>query len=509
MVGCASDGTIGASAAASGGDSVEALSFADVAQTEGVPRDLLVAIAAVEGGIGMPAQRDVREEVEVPAAGPLMLRRGQLDTLALGAKLANTSEWAIRKDTQLGLQAGARVVAELSRTHGAQSSDYASYADMLKELSGYADELHRNDYAQRVFATLSRGGDFAGRDGKTVHLAPHDLPPTLLFDYSAQLKTLAGVEYPGALYFPIPAAKQAGKLTVGRGGAKVEYVVVHDTEGGWDGSVATLQNDPGKSVQYIIDVDGRVGQFMSEADTGYHAGNFYYNQRSVGIEHVGYSTKAYPTKQYEVSAKLVKHLATKYVLPLNRTRIIGHDQIPDGGRIDPASAPCSLSPKACGATSNYGGAANHGDPGVWEWARLMYLAGGSAKVNDVTPLWNCSSDNNFAFRSNAGKVEVLECKTCTVMALGVDDVCDPKTPPPVPTGTGTVPPPPPPPGVDAGPAADAGSTPPPVGGVDPSPQPPSSGCCAQTPHTMAPSGLALLGVVAFAAAFLRRRNSNH
>src|SRR4051794_12363957 len=58
-----------------------------------VPRDLLVAIAAVEGGLEMPRIREGLEtNPEMPAAGPLMLRRGKLDTLARGATLAGVAE---------------------------------------------------------------------------------------------------------------------------------------------------------------------------------------------------------------------------------------------------------------------------------------------------------------------------------------------------------------------------------------------------------------------------------
>jgi uncharacterized protein (TIGR03382 family) len=417
-------------------ESAEAVVFQREATASNVPRDLLIAIAAVEGGLGMPALRDVAENVEVPAAGPLMLRRGQLDTLALGAVLSGESEWTLRKDSDAALRAAAMVLAKLGKASGADPAKPASYLAAVKELSGYSDEAHRTDYAHRVFATLARGGAFEGRDGKPVALEGHELPLSLTVDVSLELRTLAGAQYAGAQYFPIPAAKQADKMAKGRAGNTIQYIVIHDTEGGWDGSVATLQNDPGKSAEYIIDIDGRVGQFVLEQDTAYHAGNLFYNQRSIGIEHVGYTTKPFPTKQYQASAALVKHLATKYKVPLNRTHIIGHDQVPNGDKIPKDSAPCAESPLACRSGSNYGGAGVHSDPGVWEWPRLMYLLGATAKTNDVTPRWNCSSDKGFAFRSNAGQVEVRECASCTEGAPSSDDLCVQKAVPTGPTAPG-------------------------------------------------------------------------
>src|SRR5438876_12131737 len=61
--------------------------FSAAAIESGAPRDLLVAIARVEGGLEMPKSRTVNADAHVPVAGPLELRRGKIDTLALGAKL--------------------------------------------------------------------------------------------------------------------------------------------------------------------------------------------------------------------------------------------------------------------------------------------------------------------------------------------------------------------------------------------------------------------------------------
>src|SRR5689334_12081426 len=88
--------------------------FESTATRTHVPRDLLVAIAAVEGGLEMPRIREGLEpNPEMPAAGPLMLRRGKLDTLARGASLTGVAESDLRRDADLALDAGARVLAEL------------------------------------------------------------------------------------------------------------------------------------------------------------------------------------------------------------------------------------------------------------------------------------------------------------------------------------------------------------------------------------------------------------
>jgi N-acetyl-anhydromuramyl-L-alanine amidase AmpD len=426
--------TLALVACSSGGDerapSVSAASgplaraFDESARDAAVPRDLLVAIAHVEDGLGVPAERLDLHETAVPAAGPLMLRHGKLDTLARGAALVSASELDLRRDADLALRAGARVLAELGRRTGASPADLASWKAAIEEMSGYADDAHREQYAHRVFATLARGGTFAGRDGEAVTLGRHDLPPALVLDVSSRLETLTTAQFPGAEWIPTSCKN---KCTQGRAGHSIEYVVIHDTEGGWNASVATLQNDPQKSVQYIVGTDGHVAQFVTEETTAWHAGNLWYNQRSVGIEHVGFANQPYPEAEYAASAKLVDYLATKYGVARDREHVIGHDQIPDGTRIGESSAPCEEAPSKCEKSSNYGGAANHDDPGVWEWATYMPRIGGAAKCNDVGSLWSCSNDATQAFRCAGGSVELVTCDgpgACESKAKGQDDVCN-------------------------------------------------------------------------------------
>jgi N-acetylmuramoyl-L-alanine amidase-like protein len=303
--------------------------FASSAAAASVPRDLLVAIAQVEGGLDMVAHRDVELDNEVPAAGPLMLRHGKLDTLARAAVLSGQSELTLRQETDLALDAGAKVLAELGAKTGA-TDDLASWQAAIEEMSGYQDDAHRHAYAHRVFAVLASGGKLAGRDGEMIVVPAHpDIPISLTIDLDSTIH-IEGAEFPGAEWFPTSCVN---KCDTTRGGNAISRVVIHDTEGGWDASVATLQNDPGKSVHYIVGTDGRVGQFIPESYTGWSVGNYYYNQRTVSIEHVGYSTKPYTEKQYAASAELVKYLDKKYNVAPDRNHIIGHDQVPDGTNV--------------------------------------------------------------------------------------------------------------------------------------------------------------------------------
>jgi N-acetyl-anhydromuramyl-L-alanine amidase AmpD len=353
----------------------------------------------------VPKDRVLRS-TELPAAGPLQLRRGKLDTLKRGAELSGASEDDLLMHADLALDAGAKVLAELGAETGARRGDLASWNLALEEMSGFADDAHRTHYAHQVFATLARGGRFVGRDGEVIVLPPHDLPPSLTLEVSELLSPLAVAEYQDAEWIPTSCTN---KCYPTRSGTTVDTIVIHDTEGSWTASVATLQNDPGKSVQYIVNTDGHVAQFVTEATGAWHSGNATYNLKSVGIEHVGYTNQPFTEPQYAASAKLVDYLTNKYAIPKDRVHVIGHDQVPNGNKLPAASAPCSDSPATCEGSDDWGGANNHRDPGIWEWATYMPRFQGQAKCNDVTDLWRCSYDSTKRLRCADGNVAIDVC----------------------------------------------------------------------------------------------------
>lgn len=408
-----------------------AQSVAVSADRNDVPRELMLAIGVVEGGVMLSRVRLPDPADHVPVAGILELRHGAFDSLAHGAALMGVDELTLRSDTDLATEAGARVLGELGRATGARSSDLASWRGALEELSGMYDHLSRARYAEDVFTILRAGGPFPARDGETITISAH---PELTVAAPGPLVEAVGgsPEFPGAIWYTTSCS---GKCDTSRtaGTAAVNSIVIHDTEGGWNASVATLQNDAGKSVHYIVDADGsRVGQFVPEGYTAWHAGNYYVNQRSVGIEHVGFAGDAagYQKGLYDKSAALVKSIRSRWNVPLDRAHIFGHYQVPDGTKITDSSAPCSDTLDACETSANYGGSANHRDPGYhWEWCQYMEKLGGSCSCNDAYPLWNCTTDKTEAVRCNNGKVEIEKCdKGCVSQPIGTNDVCNMSTP---------------------------------------------------------------------------------
>ena len=390
------------------------------ARTAGVPRDLFAAIAAVEGGLLLAEARTPIADDHVPVAGAIELRHGAFNSLARGALLVGASEADLIADWSLGTRAGALVLAELGRSTGAQPDDLASWQPAVLTLSGIRGP-ERDRYLHDVYARLHDGGLVRARGGERVLVWPHaevvvpDAP-----------RTIEGTpDYPGAIWFDTSCT---GKCDTTRtaGNSVVNQVAIHDTEGGWSGSVATLQNDPGKSVHYIVDADGsRVGQFVPETYTAWHVGNYYYNQRMVGIEHVGFASPGdYSDGLYATSVKLVQNIQTRWPVPTDRKHIIGHYQVPDGTVISESAPACSDTLASCESSPDYGGANNHRDPGLnWQWCQYMERLGGHCECNDAWPLWNCTTDKTEAVRCHNGVVEIAQCAPCESMKVGVDDVC--------------------------------------------------------------------------------------
>jgi hypothetical protein len=146
-----------------------------------------------------------------------------------------------------------------------------------------------------------------------------------------------------------------------RDGNDIRYIVIHNTEESYDSAIARFQ-DPhrGVSAHYLIrSSDGRVTQLVHTSDIAYHAGNYWFNMHSIGIEHEGVlvdGARWYTEPMYQASARLVRHLAARYHIPLDREHIVGHDELP-------------------GATPNRV-AAMHYDPGpYWDWAHYFDLLG--------------------------------------------------------------------------------------------------------------------------------------
>jgi hypothetical protein len=113
-------------------------------------------------------------------------------------------------------------------------------------------------------------------------------------------------------------------------GTTVDRIVIHITDARTTSSTVnwfSSQHPPGRasSAHYLVGRDGEVVQMVHEADTAYHARGA--NSRGIGIEHVGTRGLAPTEEEYAASVALVRDLAARYLIPLDRTHVVGHNEV--------------------------------------------------------------------------------------------------------------------------------------------------------------------------------------
>ncbi|MCM2389871.1 N-acetylmuramoyl-L-alanine amidase [Streptomyces albipurpureus] len=194
--------------------------------------------------------------------------------------------------------------------------------------------------ATSMLASTSRAHAANGSAADPLPDAPRQSPGTA---------PLSSTDYPSAQWM---AAASANYTVSNRPSSySIDFVVIHVAQETFADTVSIFQN-PAKQVSahYVVgSSDGSVAQCVRERHIGWHAGNWDYNTRSVGIEHEGWVDQpAYFTHAlYESSAALTASICDRYGIPKDRARIIGHHEVPG---------------------------ADHTDPGpLWDWGRYIRL----------------------------------------------------------------------------------------------------------------------------------------
>ncbi|MEU8953545.1 peptidoglycan recognition family protein [Streptomyces sp. NPDC048518] len=311
---------------------------------------------------------------KVPAESELPTR---LKTLLRAAKLTGKSAQRLRTDPAANVEGGAALLAAAQRGLSKPlSGDPADWYGAIARFSGADDEATAATYANDVFAVMRDGERRTTDSGQRVALAP---VPGLRPD-AAQVKRMGLRKAPaGQTECPktvscewIPAPYEEFKGPQGNPdygnhdladrpkSQSIDSIVIHDTEGRWEGVLNLVQDPTYVSWHYTLrSTDGHIAQHVKAKDVAWHAGNWYVNSKSIGLEHEGFLTAPdtwYTEAMYRTSSRLVKYLAKKYGIPLDRQHILGHDNVQ--GTV----------------TSSIPGM--HTDPGpYWDWQHYFTLLG--------------------------------------------------------------------------------------------------------------------------------------
>ncbi|MFE6689023.1 N-acetylmuramoyl-L-alanine amidase [Streptomyces sp. NPDC057743] len=134
----------------------------------------------------------------------------------------------------------------------------------------------------------------------------------------------------------------------------IDTVVIHVTQETFPDTLRLFQDPAHKAAAHYVvrSSDGFTAQCVRDGDVAWHAGNWSYNTRSIGIEHEGWidDPKWFTESLYTHSAMLTAAICERYGIPKDREHIIGHVEVPG---------------------------TDHKDPGqYWDWAHYMELVNG-------------------------------------------------------------------------------------------------------------------------------------
>ncbi|MFF1720663.1 N-acetylmuramoyl-L-alanine amidase [Streptomyces sviceus] len=323
-----------------------------------------------EDARGDSARAALLPDTKVPEPAELPAR---LETLPKAAELTGLSTRDLRTDPAANVAGGAALLAAAQQELGEPlSQDPADWYGAVARFSGADDTATAAAYANDVFDVLRTGEERTTDAGQQVALAgrPNLAPDTAQLARTGLRKLGAGAtECPKTVsceWIPAPY-KEFGDNDYGNhdlgdrpASQSIKYIVIHDTEGSWEGVLNLVQDPTYVSWNYTLrSTDGHIAQHVKAKDVAWHAGNWYINAKSIGLEHEGFLANPdawYTEAMYRSSARLVKYLSAKYGIPLDRQHILGHENVPGP------------------TTSTVAGM--HTDPGpYWDWRHYFELLG--------------------------------------------------------------------------------------------------------------------------------------
>ncbi|GCE19137.1 N-acetylmuramoyl-L-alanine amidase [Dictyobacter kobayashii] len=368
--------------------------FAQAAHEFDVPLPLLKALCYMEGRL---SNHSGTPSIDGGYGCMHLMANGQSSSLAVAARDLGVSPAALKMDIATNIRGGAAVLRDYKRQLAAgQSTSTAldAWYEVLSTYSGASSVSVGHMYADAVYKLINQGFSARSEKGELVTLSaqrvsPHiSVQPSLAKGHKQTIGALSLVsrvhsaspalpkgcsrdgntDYPGAVdcildsnKFDCNSVPDNAPCTYESADRPAEYPVdfvgIHDIEGSAMDAINYFHNVHGSvSTNYVVDTDGTVYQIVHDSDIAYHLGNYWYNQRAIGVEHAGYAATGYQwynATQYLASAKLVAYLLKKYNIPFDRAHIIGHGDVP--------SPSVALMP-------------NHVDPGpYWLWGYYFNL----------------------------------------------------------------------------------------------------------------------------------------
>ena len=264
----------------------------------------------------------------------------------LGARLLGVSPQEVERNPVLGLQAAAALLADgHARLRLCLEPTDACWRPALEAFNSAGDSHSNALYASQVLSLAREGLRTRDGYGRQVNVPPWGGVAT----NPAPRQPEPALATKNVAFAPFLAAAPTTHRPPTQAPRRIRYIVIHTTEGSFS-SILDFLRHPGPPVgaHYLIRAhDGLTVQLVDENAVAFHDACF--NEESIGIEHEGFTRAGglwYSDALYQASARLVRDIAQRHGIPLDRQHILGHGEAPD----------CS----------------NHTDPGPeWDWERYM------------------------------------------------------------------------------------------------------------------------------------------
>lgn len=415
--------------------------FTAAAQEFGVPKNILLSVSynesrwdshqnkpSIDGGYGvmnLTASADATFDGRGDANRPVSKKTTTAGTLEEAATALSIPVDTLKTDMAQNIRGGAALLAQYAKAANdgklpANSNDWytavAAYSNSTPQMA--------EDFADNVFSTIREGASRQTADGQLITLAadksvrPNKQPlnSTKLAPHNGDLE--AGQQHnadcPSDLNCRfIPAGYAANSDDPADYGnydpanrpndMKIKYLIIHDTEGSYESAIDHFQDTSSYvSANYVIrSSDGAVTEMVRPKDVAWGAGSWYVNMHSINIEHEGFANDGagwYTEAMYQSSAKLIRYLAKKYDIPMDRQHILGHDEI---------------SKNAQSRVSD-----SHWDPGAyWDWDHYMDLIQGKKHSTQPFDLLNTSRTVEISPDFATNQPDVTDCSSGTCVLL--------------------------------------------------------------------------------------------
>ncbi|GEM_PF-797465 len=310
--------------------------------------------------------RSLREAAELISFQPEVLKRDPFQNIRGAAAL-------LRKRYEV-----------LPIPSGTVHGTLESWQNAVASYSGIPQIDLSQQYALQMFERIGKGYhgygiDFPSTsvDLQKVKQTAQGVWNTSRFAVQRLSKTTGQPDYPLARWIP---AYSGHWYTSGN---KKDFIVIHDMEGSYLGSIAFFQlSTTNASIHYDVNSvqdnasdrpAGDITQQVEEQYWAWHA--ICLNSYSFGIEHEGYASSPawFTPEMYMASSKLVRWLCDRWSIPKDRNHIIGHNEYQNGAWVTWATS--------SGYPATFGTCNSHTDPGSnWDWGFLMQLVN-----SDSTP----------------------------------------------------------------------------------------------------------------------------